>query len=67
MKIPEVNSVMLYYSIEVIKGKGQPTTGCPFGEGIFIWGVIKIKYIGGGYVYYTSMNNEESVHKISCK
>ena len=36
---------------------------CPFGEGIFFWGVIKNIMYWGVYVYYTSMKYAVSVHK----
>lgn len=36
---------------------------CPFGEGIFVWGVIKNIMYWGVYVYYTSMKCAVSVHK----
>lgn len=36
---------------------------CPFGEGIFVWGVIKNIMYWGVYVYYNSTDQPISVNK----
>ena len=59
-----VDSIRIHYSIDAIKGKGQPTNGCPFGEGIsLIMGCSKKYNVLGVYAYYIITDPTVSVHK----
>ena len=49
------------------KRKRTANDWLPFWRRYIYLGCNKNKIYWGVYVYYTSMNNEESVHKISCK